>query len=125
MAGMVFLYAPTVAWLVERWTRGVWSQNAHGMFVPLVVGYVAWLKLRETRALPREGSWLGFLFLVPALMLHAVDAGINTQLLSAISLIVAMPGLSFLLLGTERTTRVLLLFPFLVFMLPLPFAATE
>ena len=125
LAGTAFLYAPTVVWLVDRWTRGVWSQNAHGMLVPLVVGYVAWLKLRESQSLQKSASSLGFLLLVPALLMQSIDAGIHTQLLSAISLIVALPGLSLLFLGTERTKRIALLFPFLTFMLPLPFALTE
>ena len=93
----VFVYAPTFAWLVERWTMSVWH-NLHGMFIAPVVAYLVWTELRETRALGRSASPLGFLFLGPALCLLALDAGMHTQLLSAVSFVFALPGIFLLLL---------------------------
>ncbi len=43
--GLVALYAPTVSWLIDRWTMSVWH-NAHGMLIPVAVAYFAWLELR-------------------------------------------------------------------------------
>ena len=120
---LVAVYGPTVKWLWGRWTLSVWH-NAHGLFIPLVVAYFAWSELKGLRHLPRASSAWGFVFLVPALMLHALDAGINTQLLSAISIVFAVPGLSLLFLGAERTKAIAFPLAFLAFMLPIPLAVT-
>lgn len=120
----VLVYGPTLVWLWERWTLSVWH-HAHGMLIPPVVAYFAWLELRGRTDLPANGSAWGFLFLVPALMLHALDAGLHTELLSAASLVVALPGVSLLLLGVERTRRIAFPLVFLVFMLPIPLGVVE
>ena len=45
------------------------------------------------------------MFLVPALGLHAIDAGLHSQLLSALALFLAIPGLALVLIGPARTGR--------------------
>ncbi len=102
----------------------VWH-NAHGVLIATIIGYLIWRELRSTGKLaPASNAW-GFVFLVPALLLHALDAGMHTQLLSAISLVLALPGLALLFLGMERTRSIAFLLFFLVFTLPIPLAATE
>src|SRR5262245_48470282 len=121
---LIVLFAPTVSWLFDRWTMSVWH-NAHGLLIPPIVAYFAWNELKPLRHLPRSASAWGFLFLVPALVLHAVDAGMHTQLLSALAIFIAMPGLSLLLLGAERTRAIAFPLAFLAFALPIPLALTE
>jgi exosortase len=118
------LFAPTVAWLIDRWTLSVW-QHAHGLLILPIVGYFVYQELKPLAALPRSSSALGFLFLVPALALHALDAGMHTQLLSAAALMLSLPGFSLLLLGTRRTTAIAFPLAFLAFSLPIPLAFTE
>jgi len=101
---LVLVYQPTLAWLVERWTISVWH-NAHGALVLPVALWLMWQELRPTwRAGPASSAW-GWLFVVPALLLHVLDLGMHTQLLSAVSFVVLLPGLSLLLLGASRTRR--------------------
>jgi len=121
---LIALYAPTVAWLWERWTISVW-QHAHGLLILAVVAYLIWKELGREHGLPLDPSPWGFVLLVPALVLHALDAGIHTQLLSAAALILALPGLSLLLLGIKRTRRILFPLAFLLFTLPIPLVLTE
>jgi exosortase len=123
LALVAMLYAPTVAWLWDRWTMSVWH-NAHGLFIPPLSAWFAWQELQRMRGAPRQSSAWGFAFLVPALGLLAVDAALNTQLASAFSLIVLLPGLSLLLLGPARTKAIAFPLMFLVFMLPIPLALT-
>jgi exosortase len=120
----VVLYAPTVAWLFERWTLSVWH-HAHGLLIPPLVGYFAYQELKPLRSRPRSSSPWGFVFLVPALALHALDAGMHTQLLSAAALVLAIPGLSLLMLGVERTRAIAFPLLFLLFALPIPLSFTE
>lgn len=121
---LVVLFAPTVAWLFDRWTISVW-QHAHGLLIPPVVGYFVYQELRPLARAPRSSSAWGFAFFVPALVVHALDAGMHTQLLSAAALLLSLPGLSLLLLGPARTRAIAFPLAFLLFALPIPLAFTE
>ena len=121
---LVAVYAPTVSWLFDRWTMSVWH-NAHGLLIPPVVAYFVFQELRRVGHLPIEGSAWGFAFLVPALLLHVLDLGIHTQLLSAISIVLILPGLALLFLGPGRTRAIAFPLAFSTFMLPIPLALTE
>lgn len=121
---LVAVYAPTVVWLWDRWTLSVWH-NVHGMFIPPLVAYFVWHELRGLRHLPTASSAWGFAFLVPALALHVLDTALHTELLSALSIVVAAPGLSLLFFGVERTRAIALPLALLAFMLPLPLALTD
>jgi exosortase len=122
--GLVALYTPTVQWLISRWTMSVWH-NAHGFMIPPAVAYFAWQELKPLRHLPPASSAWGFIFLVPALVMHVLDAGIHSQILSALSIVVALPGLSLLFVGAERTKAIAFPLAFTAFMLPIPLALTE
>lgn len=121
---LVALYAPTVGWLFDRWTMSVWH-NAHGMLIPFAVAYFAWLELQTFDAHETGTSRWGFLFLGAALALHVLDTGIHTQILSAASIVIALPGLSLLFLGRARTKAIAFPLAFMVFMLPVPLVVTE
>lgn len=121
---LALLFGPTLLWLYDRWTTSVW-QDAHGLLIAPVVGYFAYQELKPFAGRPVSSSAWGFAFLVPALTLHALDAGMHTQLLSAAALILSLPGLSLLLLGVERTRAIAFPLAFLAFSLPIPLAFTE
>jgi exosortase len=118
------LYAPTVGWLIDRWTLSVWH-NAHGMLIPFAVAYFAWQELRPLANVDTRANPWGFVFLLVALALHVLDTGMHTQILSAASIVIALPGLSLLFLGTARTRAIAFPLAFLVFMLPIPLVMTE
>jgi exosortase len=59
------------------------------------------------------------------LTIHAIDAGMHTELLSAIALVLILPGLAMLFLGTERTRAIAFPLFFMVFALPIPLGLTE
>ena len=118
------VYLPTVLWLVDRWTLSVWH-NAHGMLIPFVVAYFAYVELARVRHLPTSSSAWGFALVLPALLLHVLDTGIHTQLLSAFSIVLLLPGLSLLFLGRRRTAAIAFPLAFMLLMLPIPLAFTE
>jgi exosortase len=123
-AGLVVLFAPTMVWLWGRWTLSVWH-HAHGLLILPVVAYFVREELQGVRHLPVSSSAWGFAILVPALALHAVDAGMHTELLAAAAIVLALPGLSLLFLGVPRTRVILIPLLFLAFALPIPLAFTE
>ena len=128
VAGVVVLlalvYGPTAAWLVDRWTMSIWH-NAHGALVLPVACWLMWQELKPTWRLGPASSAAGWFFVVPALLLHILDQGMQTQLLSAVSFVLLLPGLSLLFLGTARTRRIAFPLLFVALMLPIPLAVTE
>lgn len=121
---LLVLYAPTVSWLIDRWTMSVWH-NAHGLLIPFAVAYFAWQELKPLGRVHSPASAWGFAFLLAALAIHVLDTGMHTQILSAASIVIALPGLSLLFLGTTRTRAIAFPLAFLVFMLPIPLVVTE
>lgn len=121
---LALVYGPTAAWLVDRWTMSIWH-NAHGALVLPVALWLMWQELRPTWKSGPASSAAGWLFVVPALVLHILDQGMQTQLLSAVSFVLLLPGLSLLLLGAARTRRIAFPLLFVGLMLPIPLAVTE
>ena len=124
LAGMLAVFGPTLVWLWGRWTLSVWH-NAHGLLLVPVVAYFVREELLALRHLPRSSNPWGFAILLPALALHALDTGMHTELLSAGALVLALPGLALLLLGTERAKAITVPLLFLVLALPIPLSFTE
>ncbi|MCP4041162.1 MAG: exosortase/archaeosortase family protein [Gammaproteobacteria bacterium] len=123
-AQVAVLYAPTALWLWDRWTMSVWH-NGHGLLIAAVVVYLVGGELKAKRDLPLSSNPWGFVILVPAMVLHMLDAGLHTQLLSAAALFLSLPGLALLFLGAERTRAIVFPLVMLLFTLPIPLVFTE
>lgn len=121
---MAVLYAPTLLWLWQRWTMSVW-QNGHGILVTLLVIYLIRGELQKRKHLPESANAWGFAILIPALMMHMLDTGIHSQLLSGAALFLSLPGFALLFLGTARTKAILFPLATLLLTLPIPLAFTE
>jgi len=121
---LLLLFAPTINWLFGRWTMGVWH-NGHSILIAIVVIYLIWNELQKNNNLITNVTPWGFVILIPALLLHMLDTGIHTQLLSATAFFLCLPGLSLLFLGKERTKVILFPLSMLLFTLPIPLTFTE
>ncbi len=119
---LVLAFAPTIAWLFDRWTLNIYY-NGHGIFVPLVVAYLVRENLKRNPIAEPDSSPWGFLFLGAGLAMLAADTAIRTDLLAAAGMVVCLPGISLLLLGARRTRS--LAFPLILsaFMVPVPSGA--
>jgi exosortase len=122
LAPFALAFAPTVAWLVGRWTDGIY-RNGHGIFVPFLIAYLALDHLKADRDPAPRASAFGFVFLGLAAALLVLDSAINTQLMAAFALVLALPGLSLVLLGGRRTRAIALPLSLGLFMLPIPSGA--
>jgi exosortase len=116
---LVAVFAPTLRWLYQQWTVSIW-QNDHGIFTPLVMAFFARSILRRDTQSAGEDSLWGLPLVAAGLALVFVDAAIRTFYLSAVGLVLVIPGLSLLLLGARRTRA--LAFPLVLglFLLPIP-----
>jgi len=122
LAPFALAFAPTLSWLISRWTESVY-RNGHGIFVPFLIGYLAWDQLKQDRDPQPRSSSLGLVFLGAAAAILILDSAIKTQLLSALALVLALPGLSLVFLGAKRTRSIVLPLAIGVFMLPIPVGA--
>ena len=122
---LVAVYAPTIGWLWGRWTMSVWH-NAHGLLVPFVVTFLVSDHFRARPPVrPVQPSRWGFAFVIPALLLHVLDTGMHTELLSAVSIVLLAPGVSLLAIGSAPTKAIAFPLAFLAFALPIPLSMTE
>jgi len=113
------LAAPIVRSMWYKWTRSIWD-NGHGLFVPVLSGFLAYIALRREPVKNEEPSAWGFVFLVPALLIIAIDGAIKTDYLRALGLVLSLPGLSLLLLGPHRTRALRFPLALSFLMQPLP-----
>lgn len=113
------VFAPTLQWMYAEWTRSVWS-NEHGLFVPFAMAWLARNTLRGDEG-PAESSAWGLVPLALGLGLAVADANAQSRYLAAFGLLLALVGLSLLLLGARRTRalRVPLLLGLLL--VPIPY----
>ncbi|MGQ0793002.1 MAG: exosortase/archaeosortase family protein [Deltaproteobacteria bacterium] len=127
VAAIAFLgvFTPTMLWLYERWSLGIWY-HSHGFLIPPVSVYFAWQIIKNFPKDEKSSpSPIGFFFLIPAIVAHVADTALQSYMLSSIALIFAIIGLALLLLGVNRTKALWFPIVFLFFMLPVPLVATE
>jgi exosortase len=120
----VLVFAPTIYWLWQRWTMDVWH-NVHGLLIPFALAYFGNRALQSDQVADAEHSAWGFAFLIPGLAVIALDSAIGTQLLSALGMLICLPGISLLLLGVRRTKKLTFVWVLSLFMLPIPAAFVE
>lgn len=117
---LAVVFAPTGDWMYRKWTSSIW-QNAHGLFVPFVMVYLARAALtHDPHPEKRESSAWGFVFIITGLGLLAFDSAIATRFLASIGLVLCLPGLSLLFLGARRTRLLLVPLTLGIFMIPIP-----
>ncbi len=121
VVGLLFLavYMPTFQWLGKRWSMGVWY-HSHGFLVLPLALYLMWRSLRAHEPGHAAGSAWGFAFLVPAILLQIADAAWRFEILSAVSLVLAICGGALLFLGLRRTKAIWFPLLLLGFMIPVP-----
>lgn len=118
-AAFALTATPTAIWLYRDWTGNVWN-NAHGMLVPVAIGYMVYKTLRREDDTATESSPWGLLFLAIGLSLMVAESALQTRFLGAVGMLICLPGLSLAFLGARRTRKLTLPFVLGVFMVPVP-----
>jgi exosortase len=112
-------FLPTIIWLFGQFTESIW-RNAHGVFVPIVMVVLARTRLRRNESQAEESSSWGIPLLLIGVLLTAIDSGVRSGLLSTVGLVIALPGLSLVLLGSRRTRAIAFPLALGVFLMPIP-----
>jgi exosortase len=112
-------FAPTLGWLIFEYTYSIW-RNGHGLFLPLIIFALSRRALRRAELPAQAPSAWGLPLVVAGCALSLIDATARTSYLGAAGLIVAVPGLSLLVLGAARTRALAFPLALVVFVLPVP-----
>jgi exosortase len=112
--------APTLKWMYREWTISVWV-NDHGLLMAVLMVLLARSVLRHDAGVDDPPSRWGFAFLGAGLGLVVLDSGIQTRYLSALGLLIALPGLTLVLLGPRRTRELRVVFLLGLFTIPIPY----
>jgi exosortase len=112
------LYWPVISDLAIDW----WTDDAssYGMLMPLVAGYIAWLKRKSILSIPAQEDGRGLAVVVGACLMLLVGKLGAEFFLSRLSFVVLLAGLVWLFWGLPRLRQ--LVFPLLLLatMVPLP-----
>lgn len=121
LGAVALVFVPTALMLYESWTATVWN-NAHGILLPPLMGYLTWSTLRHDPHPEPESSPWGLVLFVGGLLLVAIDGMLLTRYLAVLGLVIVLPGLSLLFLGPRRTRRLKVPLVLGLFMMPVPYA---
>jgi exosortase len=117
-AAVVLAYHHVGALMVRDWYLD--DNSSHGFLVPVISGYLVWLRRKELAGLPVVPCWAG-LGLVVAAMVLLVAGWLASELFTMrSSLVLLLCGCVLFWLGREVFARLATPLLFLLFMVPIP-----
>lgn len=123
LAGITSIaYIPTFIWMFERWTARE-TYYSHGLLVPLISGFLVWLKRKELAKVKIEPANFGWVLFITGILIHTISALWQVNFSSGYALFLIIPGLVLLFLGKDFLKQLSFPIFFLVFMIPLPMVA--
>jgi len=122
LACFIYVYHGTFQWLYERYTNPD-SHYSHGFLIPLISGYLIWMKRDQLKNTVPSSSKIGLVLIALALLIHIGSVWTHIFFTSGFSILLFFVGLSLYLFGIEWTKRISFPLGFLVFMFPLPMGA--
>ena len=106
-----------IVWMADRWWRD--EYYGHGMFIPLVSGYLISRRAAALRELPRRGFTRGLPFVVLGLGLHVLASTADVNFPSGFGLALTIFGLTVWLWGWPVARACAFPIAFLAFMVPI------
>ncbi len=107
-----------LAEMLMRWKDPTWQ---HGALLPIIVGYLIWLRRNEVAQLPLSSNRSGFVLIVFALFCYFAGYRANNFYCGYLAIMMLLVGASLWLEGVQRGRTRLFAWLMLGFMWPLPF----
>ena len=119
LAGLIFLcYAPVLQHLFHDWQAN--DDMGHGMFVPVVAGYIIWSRRNQLLGIrPRPNAW-GLLLMALASAQLCVASLAGELFLARTAILLSLVGIILYLRGTETIRALAFPLLLLLFMVPVP-----
>jgi len=119
LAATLALYAPVIANMAGEWAE--FSNLSHGFAIPMIAGYLLWQRRKPIASEQRAPSAVGFVLLVPAVMLLVAGTLGGEPFLARVSLPLALLGIVLTLAGTGLARSFAPGIGYLFLMIPLPY----
>jgi exosortase len=115
---LILLFAETTYGMVGEWFNN--EEMGHGLFAPLIAGYVAWQDRERILKVPLNPSWFGLVFVVLGFL--SMIAGIRGAdfFIARMGLIVSLVGIIWTLAGTNLLKAIWFPLFILLFMIRIP-----
>lgn len=118
-AAALTLYAPIIASMAAEWSE--FPSLSHGFAVPLLSGYLLWIRRHVLAETPVEGSIVGLPLIVLAVSMLVIGSLGGEPFIARVSLPLALLGTVLFLMGTRVTRHAWAAIAYLAFMIPLPY----
>jgi EpsI family protein len=123
-AAFLWTYYSTFQKLIEYW--GSNEMYSYGFLVPIISGYLIWLRRHHVRAIPADPNYgLGVLVLGAGLAMLIIGRASNTNVVEELSLPITATGTSLLVLGVRKTRTLAFPLAYLWAMVPVWNFATD
>lgn len=120
LAGLIaWIYMPSFKWWYEAWMAKE-SSYSHGILIPIIVGFIVWLKRKSILATPIKPYAWGYAVLVPALFLVLFSAVANSASVRGLLFPVVIGGSVLVLMGPAMLRQLTFPILYLYFMCVLP-----
>lgn len=120
---LVAAYVVTLGWIWDSWWL-IDSYYTHGPLVAALLALVVWRRRAVWRALPARPDARAWWLLGPGLLVHLAGASLTIDSLSALSLLLVVPGAVWLAAGRARLLALSTALALLVFAIPMPMFVT-
>lgn len=115
---LVLTYAPVLGSLIQQWNTD--EDMGHGFFVPVVAGYITWLKRRELLEITPRPNWWGLALVIYAgFQLYLATLGAEL-FLARTALVLSVFGIVLFLGGTGWLKTLIFPLCLLFLMVPIP-----
>ena len=124
LALVIWLFIPTFKWWYGMWMKDE-SYYSHGFLVPLISGFIVWLKRDILKRITIKPAVHGFTLLFAALIVTSVASWVDTASIRGLMFPAVIAGLCLAILGRKMTKELSFPISYLYFMCVLPgFALT-
>lgn len=114
-----WLFLPTFKWWYGMWMREE-SYYSHGILIPIISGFIIWLKKKRLKEIPVESSAIGYLLLIPAVVVTIVSVWASAASIGGLMFPLVLIGISLVLFGRTITKELGFPLGYLYFMCVLP-----
>ncbi len=116
---LMALYFPELRSMVITWSDK--KEYSHGFLIPLISGYVVWLKRDKLRGTPLICNVKGLFMLIAGIVLLIIGNISFESSIRQYSFILSVMGLVYFMLGIDIYKTLLFPVGYLLFMIPLPY----
>jgi exosortase D (VPLPA-CTERM-specific) len=116
---LLFAFALPIQWLFSFWLNS--QDYSHGIFIPIIIGYICWQKRADMAGMIRGTHWSGVLFVLLSVLLFSVALLADIEVVKNYALIVALAGFLVVVGGYRMLKQNLFLLLLLLSVIPVPY----